>query len=54
MAGALSGHIVKDKTFFFVDYEKLRQIQGKNTGILATATPYEWRIRAIFRITKDP
>jgi hypothetical protein len=38
---SIGGHIVKDKTFFFGDIEVLRQIQGKNTGMLATATAYE-------------
>jgi len=39
--GSLGGRIIKDKTFFFGDVEALRQIQGKNTGLLATTTAYE-------------
>jgi hypothetical protein len=39
--GSLGGRIVKDKTFFFGDIEALRQIQGRNTGLIATATAYE-------------
>jgi hypothetical protein len=39
--GNFGGRIIKDKTFFFGDIEELRQIQGKNTGLLATATAYQ-------------
>ncbi|HLH39878.1 MAG TPA: TonB-dependent receptor [Bryobacteraceae bacterium] len=39
--GSLGGPIKKNKTFFFGDMEVLRLIQGKNTGLLATATAYE-------------
>src|SRR5579863_3707917 len=52
--GNVSGRIVKDKTFFFVDFENLRQIQGKNTGILATATPYELAHPGDFSDNKGP
>ena len=39
--GSFGGRIKKDRTFFFGDIEELRQIQSKNTGLLATATAYE-------------
>jgi len=39
--GSMGGRIIKDKTFFFADIEVLRQIQGKNTGLLAAPTAYE-------------
>ena len=39
--GSLGGPIIHNKTFFFGDIEELRQIQGKNTGLLATATAFE-------------
>jgi hypothetical protein len=39
--GSMGGRIIKDKTFFFADIEVLRQIQGKNTGLLATPTAFE-------------
>jgi Carboxypeptidase regulatory-like domain/TonB dependent receptor len=39
--GSVAGRIKKDKTFFFGDIEILRQIQGKNTGLLAAPTAFE-------------
>ena len=39
--GSVGGRIIRDKTFFFADFENLRQIQGKNTGLLAAPTAYE-------------
>ncbi|HUB33248.1 MAG TPA: TonB-dependent receptor [Bryobacteraceae bacterium] len=39
--GSLGGRIIKDTTFFFADFENLRLIQGKNTGLLAAPTAYE-------------
>ncbi len=39
--GSVGGRIKKDKTFFFADWEELRQIQGKNTGLLAAPTAYQ-------------
>ena len=39
--GSFGGRIKKDRTFFFGDIEEMRQIQSKNTGLLATATAYE-------------
>lgn len=39
--GSVGGPIKKNKTFFFGDIEVLRLIQGKNTGLLATATAFE-------------
>ena len=39
--GSLGGPIRKNKTFFFGDYENLRLIQGKNTGVLAAPTAFE-------------
>jgi hypothetical protein len=39
--GSLGGPIIRNKTFFFGDLEELRLIQGKNTGLLATATAYQ-------------
>ena len=40
--GSLSGPIVKDKTFFFLDYEGLRRIDGTNSVYLSTVpTAYE-------------
>jgi len=52
--GSIGGHIVKDKTFFFGDIEILRQIQGKNTGLLATATAYELAHPGDFSDVKGP
>jgi hypothetical protein len=52
--GSIGGHIVKDKTFFFGDIEILRQIQGKNTGLLATATAYELAHPGDFSDIKGP
>ncbi len=52
--GNFSGHIKKDKTFFFGDIEELRQIQGKNTGLLATATAYELAHPGDFSDNKGP
>ena len=39
--GSFGGRIIRDKTFFFGDFENLRVIQGKNTGLLAAPTAYE-------------
>jgi hypothetical protein len=39
--GSAGGRIIRDKMFFFADFENLRQIQGKNTGLLAAPTAYE-------------
>src|SRR5579862_3896686 len=39
--GSLGGAIRKDKTFFFVDTEALRIVQGVPTGLLSTPTLYE-------------
>src|SRR5579862_3637411 len=39
--GSFGGAIKKDKTFFFVDTEALRIIQGVPTGLLSTPTLFE-------------
>jgi hypothetical protein len=52
--GNFGGRIKKDKTFFFADIEELRQIQGKNTGIIATATAYELAHPGDFSDNKGP
>src|SRR6266446_10619386 len=39
--GSLGGRIIKDKTFFFGDYEGLRIVQGVPTGNIFTPTRFE-------------
>ncbi len=40
--GSISGPIVKDKTFFFADYENLRRVDGNNSVYISTVpTAYE-------------
>jgi hypothetical protein len=39
--GSIGGHIKKDKTFFFGDYEGLKIRAGKPTGIIFTPTLFE-------------
>ena len=39
--GSFGGAIRKDKTFFFVDTEALRIVQGVPTGLLSTPTLFE-------------
>ena len=39
--GSLGGRIIKDKTFFFGDYEGLRIVQGQPTGNIFTPTRFQ-------------
>jgi len=39
--GSFGGRIKKDKTFFFVDTEALRIVQGVPTGLISTPTAFE-------------